>query len=181
MLDDDAGCLNLKSVYTPTLIDSTVHLPRNVTTQWQHLGSTDRSTCDSPSFCLSQLSGDAHLLLWCLLCYLLSNNFRKRTCGLTFYQLHHQKSMKGLYLPYSYYSVGNEDEEDDKGFDKGCDRSFPFFKPCKCLQRQTGRRQGESYCCIDLQIEKNFPPRVCMKQDRHIWHVGLNTKRNHLT
>lgn len=136
------GCVHLKSVYTPTLIDSTVHLPRNVTTHWQHLGSTDRSTCDSPSFCLSQLSGHTPLLLWCVLCYLLSTNFSKRTRGLTFYQLHHQKSMNGLYLPYSYYSVGNEDEEDDKGFDKGCDRSFPFFKPCKCLQRQTEEKTG---------------------------------------
>lgn len=38
------------------------------------------------------------------------------------------------YLPYSYYSISDEDEEDDEGFHKGCDRPFPFFKPCQRLQ-----------------------------------------------
>lgn len=51
----------------------------------------------------------------------------------------HARAHELLYLPYSHYSISNENEEDDEGFNKGCDRSLSFFKPSQCLQETRDR------------------------------------------
>lgn len=44
------------------------------------------------------------------------------------------QNMYTVYLPYSYNSVGNKNEENDKRFNKSCDCPLSFFKPRQCLQ-----------------------------------------------
>lgn len=42
-----------------------------------------------------------------------------------------------IYLPYSHNGVSDEDKEDDKGFNEGCNCPLPFFKPSQSLRDRT--------------------------------------------
>lgn len=56
--------------------------------------------------------------------------------------------MKGreskLNLPDSHDGIGNEDQEDDKGFNEGGDGLFTFLKPGQHLRTSRGRITGDA-------------------------------------
>lgn len=69
----------------------------------------------------------------------------------------HRTSTHAVYLPYSYNSIGDEDEEDNERFNKGCDCPLPFFKPSQGLQdKETGERSMLlsllSFVCIRSRV-----------------------------
>lgn len=43
------------------------------------------------------------------------------------------------YLPHPHDGVSDEDEEDDEGFNEGCDGAFAFFKPRQRLRSREHR------------------------------------------
>lgn len=73
----------------------------------------------------------------------------------------HRTSTHAVYLPYSYNSIGDEDEEDNERFNKGCDCPLPFFKPSQGLQnKETGERSMLlsllSFVCIRSRVNLMF-------------------------
>lgn len=57
-----------------------------------------------------------------------------------------------VYLPYSYNSIGDEDKEDDEGFNKGCDRPLPFFEPSQRLWEINDKTVRIHYRVVHLCI-----------------------------